>query len=207
LNLGKLGLNDRILAIVGILAFVDLFLPWYTVSVKAVAGDDGFNYGGSASGNAWNGAVGFEAWFALLILLAIGVLVALPAFEKQVNLPGGYALFGIAAAVATLLILLRWLTFPSVPSGFGVSAGAGFGLYIGIVLGIVATVFSYLSFTAAGGSLSTIGAAFSSPANQAGQVPQQTGYPAADPYGQQPTQPPYQAPQEPYQPPQGPPSV
>jgi hypothetical protein len=202
LNLGKLGLNDRILAVVGILAFVDLFLPWYTVSVKAVAGEPGF-YGGSASANAWNGGVGFEAWFAMLLLLAVGVLVALPAFDKQVTVPGGYAAYGIAAAVATLLILLRWLTFPSVPSGFGVSAGAGFGLYVGIVLGLVGTFFAYRSFTAAGGSLSNIGAAFSSPAS-AGQVPQQTGYPAADPYGQQPTQPPYQAPQEPYQPPQGP---
>jgi hypothetical protein len=202
LNLGKLGLNDRILAAVGILAFVNLFLPWYSASFSGVSGFGG----GSYSANAWNGGVGFEAWFPMLVLLAIGVLVALPAFEKKVELPGGYALFGIAAAVATLLVLLRWLTYPSVPSTPGFSAGASFGTYIGIVLGIVAVVFSYLSFTAAGGTLNNIGAAFSSPA-QAGQLPQQTGYPAADPYGQQPTQPPYQAPQEPYQPPQGPPSV
>jgi hypothetical protein len=203
LNLGKLGLNDRILAVVGVLAFVNLFLPWYSASFSGVDGIAG----GSFSANAWNGGVGFEAWFPMILLLAVGVLVALPAFDKQVTVPGGYAAYGIAGAVATLLVLLRWLTYPSVPSVAGYSAGASFGTYIGLVLGLVATYFAYRSFTAAGGSLNNLGAAFAStPANQA-DVPLQAGYPAADPYGQQPTQPPYQAPQQPYQPPQGPPSA
>jgi hypothetical protein len=196
LNLGKLGLNDRILAAVGLLAFIDSFLPWYSVSVKAAAveGFSGASYSGST--NAWSS--GFAAWFSLLLLLAIGIVVALPAFEQKINLPGGFALIGILALVATVLILLRWLTYPSVPTDgldVGVSAGAGFGTYVGLVLGIVGVVFAYLSFTASGGSLSNIGAAFSS----GNATPVE---PVADPYGQ--PQAPYQAPQAPYQPPQDP---
>jgi hypothetical protein len=197
LNLGKLGLNDRILAVVGLLAFIDSFLPWYSVSVKAAAVDGFSGAAYSGSTNAWSS--GFAAWFSLLLLLAIGIVVALPAFEQKINLPGGFALIGILALVATVLILLRWLTYPSVPTDgldVGVSAGAGFGTYIGLVLGIVGVVFAYLSFTASGGSLSNIGAAFSSNANANAVEP------VADPYGQ--PQAPYQAPQAPYQPPQDP---
>jgi hypothetical protein len=199
LNLEKLGRNDRILAIVGILAFVDSFLPWYSVSVKS-AGVDGLGaYSASSSGNAWS--VGFGAWFPLLLLLAIGVLAALPAFEQKVVLPGGDALLAIVALVATVIILIRWLTYPSVPDDglVGVSAGASFGTYVGLVLGLVATAIGYLGFTASGGSLNNIGAAFQKPANS-GQVPGPGYAPPVD-YGQQA---PYQQPQAPYQPPQAP---
>lgn len=218
MNLGKLGLNDRILAVVGVLAFIDSFLPWYSVTVKAVAVDGfgGGSYGGSTNG--WSS--GFAAWFPLLLLLAIGIVVVLPAFEQKINLPGGYALIGILALVATILVLLRWLTYPSVPSDGldGVSAGASFGTYIGLVLGIVATVFAYLSFTASGGSLGNIGAAFqtgpSATVDPAAQGYQAPGAPYQAPGGYQAPgagypdpNATYQPPQAPYQPPQNPPSA
>jgi hypothetical protein len=196
-----------------VLAFIDSFLPWYSVTVKAVAVDgfSGGSYGGSTNG--WSS--GFAAWFPLLLLLAIGIVVVLPAFEQKINLPGGFALIGILSLVATILILLRWLTYPSVPSGgidVGVSAGASFGTYIGLVLGIVATVFAYLSFTASGGSLSNLGAAFQTspsasvdPAAQGFQAP---GAPYQAPgAGYQDPNATYQPPQAPYQPPQNPPSA
>ena len=206
MNLEKLGRNDRILAVVGLLAFIDSFLPWYKVSVKS-SGVDGLGaYNASTSGNAWS--VGFGAWFPLILLLAIGVLVALPAFEQKVVLPGGDALLAIVALVATVIILIRWLTYPSVPSDadlVGVTAGASFGTYLGLVLGLVATAFGYLGFTASGGTLNNIGAAFSKPAAPAAGQFQGQGYaPPAD-YGQQaPYQPPQAPYQAPYQPPQDP---
>jgi hypothetical protein len=209
LNLEKLGRNDRILAVVGLLAFIDSFLPWYSVSVKSNGVDGLGAYSASGSGNAWR--EGFGAWFPLLLLLAVGVLAVLPAFEQKVALPGGDAALAIVGAVAAVLILLRWLTYPSVPSDglYGsVSAGASFGTYIGLVLAIVTAVIGYLGFTASGGSLNNLGAAFSKqPSAPVGQYPpQQGGYPPPVDYGQPqqaPYQPPYQPPQAPYQPPQG----
>ena len=217
MNLGKLGLNDRILAVVGVLAFIDLFLPWYSVSSKGVAVDGFTEAGYSVSGNAWNSYVGFEAWFSLLLILAIGVIAALPAFGVEVKVPGGHALLGIAGALATILILIRWLTFDSasdVTGGLnvaGISAGASFGTYLGLVLAIVATVFSYLSFTAGGGSLSNLGAAFST-GPSASADPAAQGYQPGAPYqapgaGYQDPNATYQPPQAPYQPPQNPPSA
>jgi hypothetical protein len=208
LNLEKLGRNDRILAVVGILAFIDSFLPWYSVSVKSTGVDGLGAYSASSSANAWS--VGFGAWFPLLLLLDIGVLAVLPAFEQKVNVPGGDATLAIAALLATVIILIRWLTYPSVPSDGldGVSAGASFGTYVGLVIAIVAVVIGYLGFTASGGSLSNLGAAFQKPAAPTGQVPGQQGFD----YGQQgqqgqyqQPQAPYQQPQQPYQPPQQPP--
>lgn len=169
MDLTKLGRTERVLAIVGLLAFIDSFLPWWSASVGPF----------STSESGWS--VGFAGWFPVLLLLAIGVLVALPAFGQSVTIRGGYAAFGSGAALATLLILIRWLTYPTDTGGFG-SAGADFGTYIGLILAVVATVFSYLGFVAAGGNIAKFGDAFKAqpPAQQPpGYVPPAPGYPPA----------------------------
>jgi hypothetical protein len=188
MDLTKLGRTERVLAIVGLLAFIDSFLPWWSISAGPF----------SASESGWG--VGIGGWFPVLLLLAVGVLAALPAFGQSVAVRGGYATFGAASLLATIIVLIRWLTYPSA-SGFYGSAGASFGTYVFLVLGVVAVVFSYLAFTAAGGTLNNIGAAFK------GQAPQQEGYappaggyvPPAGGYGAPPEQ---QAPGTWQQPPQ-----
>ncbi len=191
MDLAKLGRTERVLAIVGLLAFINSFLPWYSVSVKGSLAALGG--AGSASGNAWD--IGFWAWFPMLLLLAVGVLVALPAFGQNVSVRGGYAAFGAVALLVTIIVLIRWLTYPSVPAEDAafIDAGADFGTYIGLILGVVATAFAYLGFTAAGGTLNNIGDAFKGAApQQAGYVPPASGY--AQP-GEQPStwqQPPQQ---------------
>ena len=170
MDLTKLGRNEQVLAIVGLLAFIDSFLPWWSVSFGPI----------SSSENGWG--VGFAGWFPMLLLLAVGVLVALPAFGQSVTVRGGYAAFGAASLLATVLILIRWLTYPTASDGFG-SAGADFGTYIGLILGIAATAFSYLGFTAAGGNIAKFGDAFkpqpAQPAPPGGYVPPAPGYPPA----------------------------
>ncbi|HXR69738.1 hypothetical protein [Actinocrinis sp.] len=165
MDLTKLGRTERVLAIVGLLAFIDSFLPWYSVSFK---GELGVIAGGSASANAWD--TGFWAWFPMLLLFAIGVLVALPAVGQNISLRGGFAAIGAASLLATIIVLIRWLTYPSVSDAFG-SAGADFGTYIGLILCVVATVFAYLAFTAAGGTLNNFAAAFKGPQPQEGVTP------------------------------------
>jgi hypothetical protein len=175
MDLTKLGRTERVLAIVGLLAFINSFLPWYSASAKgsvaALAG------GYSASANAWS--IGFWAWFPMVLLLAIGVLVALPAFGRAVVIRGGYAAFTAVALLATVIVLIRWLTYPSIPAELAayVDAGASFGTYVGLILGIVATVFAYLAFTAAGGTVNNFADAFKTqPQAQQGYVPPAGGY-------------------------------
>ena len=179
MDLTKLGTRSRVLAVIGLLALIDSFLPWYSVSEKSVY--PGVTYGFASSGNAWG--VGIGGWLPMLMLLAIGVLVALPAFGREVGVRGGWAAFGGVALVATVIVLLRWLTYPSVPAADDpfISAGADFGTYLAVLLGVGAVAVGYLGFTADGGRLETIGAAFKGPQAPGpvpGQPPQQGQGPA-----------------------------
>ena len=189
MDLTKLGRTERVLAIVGLLAFINTFLPWWSVSAKgslgALAGS-----GASASGNAWD--IGFWAWFPMFLLLALGILVALPAFGRSVVIRGGYAAFGAVALLAAIIVLILWLTYSPVPSELSayVDENASFGTYLGLVLAIVATVFSYLAFTAAGGSINKFADAFKAqPPQEAGYVPPAGGYVPPAEFGQSPEQP------------------
>ena len=189
MDLTKLGRTERVLAIVGLLAFIDSFLPWWSFNIGPISGSE----------SGWS--VGIGGWFPILLLIAIGVLAALPAFGQSVNIRGGYAAYGAAATLATLIILIRWLTYPSASDLYG-SAGASFGTYVGLVLGIVAIVFAYLGFTAAGGTLNNIGAAFKGQQQpqEAGYAPPAGGYvPPASGYAQPGEQPPTWGQQQPPQ--------
>ncbi|TDV39791.1 DUF5336 domain-containing protein [Actinophytocola oryzae] len=127
----------------GALAFIVSFFPWYSVSYAG--------FGESLS--AWN--TGFLAWFSVLLLMAAGGLVLAPHFGTKVDrLP---LIWLVLAAVATVFILLRWLTLPDdgglgdlgVLGDSGFESGAGFGLIVGLLLGIVSTVAAVLTFRAA----------------------------------------------------------
>lgn len=129
----------------GALAFIDSFLPWYSVSFAG--------FGESLS--AWN--TGFLAWFPVLLLIGAGVLVALPHFGTKVDrLP---LIWLVLSGVATVLILLRWLTLPDdgglgdvgglLGDDAGFDSGAGAGLVIGLIIAVVSTVAAALAFRAA----------------------------------------------------------
>jgi hypothetical protein len=56
----------------------------------------------------------------------------------------------IVAAVAVIIILLRWVTYPDAPARSGIDAGARFGTYLGLIIAAVQTVFCYLRAVAGG---------------------------------------------------------
>ncbi|WAL64648.1 hypothetical protein ORV05_27350 [Amycolatopsis cynarae] len=111
----------------GLVAFVASFLPWYSFSAGVLSG----------SLSAWS--VGIGGWGPVLLLIACGALVLAPRFGRQV--PNAPLIWLIASGVSVLIILLRWVTLPSDPlgglGGAGFSAGAGFGLFLGLVAAIV----------------------------------------------------------------------
>lgn len=202
MDLTKLGRTERVLAIVGLLAFINTFVPWWDVSAKGSLGALGVVAGGSASGsgNAWD--IGFWAWFPMLLLLALGVLAALPAFGQSVKVRGGYAAIGAAAALSTIIIIFLLLLYSPIPSELSayIDDSPTFGSFVALILGIVATVFSYLAFTAAGGSLNKFADAFKAQPQEAGYAPPAGGYvPPASGYAQPGDQPPTWGQQPPQQ--------
>src|SRR5262245_28776905 len=105
----------------GLLMFIFSFLPWYGVKLGNA----------SASANAWD--VGFAGGSSVLLCMAIAGLVAAQVFAGfRVPTLGpvqpALAFVG-AGGLATVLILLRWVTYDRPDSGdsafFGGSIEAG----------------------------------------------------------------------------------
>jgi hypothetical protein len=125
----------------GVLAFIFSFFTWVSASVEGL---EGLGLSGSvSSGSAWD--AGFLAWFSVLLLVAAAVVVALPHFGTQV--PNRAMIWLILSGLAVVFIVLRWLTYSS-NDAFGVSFGAGFGTYIGLLLAVVSGVAAFLTFRA-----------------------------------------------------------
>lgn len=131
----------------GLIAFIASFLPWYSVSAGLF----------SVSVNAWS--LGFLAWFPVLLIVAsAGVILAqnLGANVPQTRASWPLILLGVAA-LSLVLVLIRWLSLSAETDGVsfpGVSYGAGFGLYVGLVAAILLGLSQYMVFRAAGQSLS-----------------------------------------------------
>lgn len=139
----------------GVVAFIASFFNWYRVKVTAGP------VSSSSGGGAWD--VGFAAWFSVILLLVAAGLVLAHAMGTTMNLPVPLPVITLGlSALAFILILLRWLTFPDADGGlsgiggvddYKVSSGAGFGLYLGLLCALVAAVASFMTFRASGGDL------------------------------------------------------
>jgi len=127
----------------GLAALIFSMLPWYSVTYAGI--------GGSVS--AWNS--GFAAWFPMLLLVIVaGMLVATQFGVKVEKLTLTWM---VASGISVVLVLLRWITLPD-DGGLGefgglgasgIEAGAGAGLFLGLIAAIVSTVAAVLTFRAA----------------------------------------------------------
>ncbi|MBM7772821.1 putative membrane protein [Actinokineospora baliensis] len=126
----------------GALAFIFSFFPWYSVSYDGPSGLGmaGFN----TSFGAWS--IGIGGWLPVLLLVAAAVVLLLPHFGTAV--PNLVTIWLGLAAAAVVIILIRWLTLDGTSGveGLGVSAGAGFGLYLGLLAAIASAVGAGLAF-------------------------------------------------------------
>ena len=123
LDLKKLTRGEMVIGISGIILFFDSFLKWFGAEVGPIKGTK----------SAW----GFTLpLLAVLIGIAMVVLVALRAFG--VVLPEkiggfGFRLIYFLGGLAFLLILLKLIVGPDIPSGLGIHKTREIGAYIGVL--------------------------------------------------------------------------
>lgn len=129
MDLSKMTPNNWIAGGGGVLALINMFLPWYGIDV-------GFGIG-SVNANAWN--AGFFAWLGALLVVAAGALIVLKAlevFEAQAGTLGTEQLAMVLGALGTLFIVLKLL----VDNDF-----TKFGIYLGLLTGIAVTAGAFLT--------------------------------------------------------------
>ncbi|HEY2182549.1 MAG TPA: hypothetical protein VGH18_00110 [Gaiellaceae bacterium] len=132
---------DRVIAAGAVVAFIALFLPWYGVTVGPF----------SASVSGWS--AGFAAWAGGLLLTAAGALVVLRG--SGANFGGGRVrpsvlVTGIAA-LGLLLVIIRWVSFPTVhSSGLSYDVGARYGIFVALIAGIAEVVAAVMALRASG---------------------------------------------------------
>jgi len=127
MDLSKLTPNNWIAGGGGLVALINMFLPWYGVDT----------FLGSATTNAWNSGF-FQLVGALLTVVAgaLIVLKALDVFEAQAGNLGTEQMAMVLGAVGTLFILLAVLFDNNFTK---------FGLYLGLLLGVAVTAGAFLT--------------------------------------------------------------
>lgn len=117
-------------------AFISLFLPWWGIGAFSVSG--------------WS--AGFTAWAGGLLLTAAGVLLVLRRSGADLSF-GGIGPSIVVAAVSALGLLLVVIRWTSLPRYQGLDVGARYGLYIGVIAGIVVVTAAVMELRASGEQL------------------------------------------------------
>ena len=134
MDFSKLTRSQRIVAIGGMLAVVNLFLPWY--------GGPGFSVSAFDSGTL--------AWGGSLLLVAAGLVIVLDALDVTTLRIAGVApaqLGVVLAAGGLISILVRWISDHNWTT---------YGLYTGVILAVLVLYGAHTTMTEAGLSLPTL---------------------------------------------------
>ena len=141
MDLNKLTMGDRVIAISGIVLFIFSFFDWL--------GYEGAGpFGGSVAGNAWDFTL---CWLAVLIGLAMVVLVALKAFDVSLPDLGGTSwglILLVMGVVAFAFVLIKLIAGPNVPDilGDAVDGTRKFGIFVGLLATAGLAAGGYLRF-------------------------------------------------------------
>ena len=164
LDAAKVTALDWVVIGAGLLACISSLLPWYsfTASVPIIG------ITGSTSANAWHAGRG--AWLSVLMLVAAAAVVLVSALGGRPRWTAARSLITLVlTTLAFITIVLRWVTFPDANGGLGrvgqlgefnlsdvslgdafsVTSGAGYGLYLGLIAAVAASVASLVTFRAA----------------------------------------------------------
>jgi hypothetical protein len=137
--------GDAAIGVGLVVALVAVFLPWYSAS---------FNCSGSAFCGGLNTSVSVGAlndwpgWLFFLAVLAGLALFIIRTFVPTITLPTmpqPDAILFVGIGIFMAVMALLWLvTHSSGSSGPGYSVGPSFGLFIGIIAGVVVAVGGFL---------------------------------------------------------------
>ncbi|MGH7723299.1 MAG: hypothetical protein ACRENL_10815 [Candidatus Dormibacteria bacterium] len=138
--------GDSAIGIGLIVALIAVFLPWYSASFNCggVVGCGGLSSSVSVGGlSYWSGWLFF---LAVLVGLALFVIRTFVSSVTLPPLPQTDAMIFAIIGVFMVVMALLWLLTGSgtTVSGPGYSAGASFGLYIGLIAAIVVAVGGFL---------------------------------------------------------------
>lgn len=147
MNQAKLSAIDGALAVLGVLALVWTFLPWWTWNeyfnptdhpTLTVNAWDQANSGDMLSVSGAQSVNGPLAWMPMILLLLLGIAALLRTGMPQL-LPGRlfYQVCAAAGFLGALLVIIRWASLWK-PDGWesDYSSGAisaGIGLYLGLI--------------------------------------------------------------------------
>jgi hypothetical protein len=142
IDLGRLSQLDRGIAGGAGVVFISGFLPWW-------------GYTGPA--NIYNASVkgfstGFTGWAGILLLFLAGLYLFLR--RMDVSLPAlpvrpAVAVAGVAAT-GLALVVIRWLSLPSVHAGLAGSIGAKWGIWVALLAGIAEVACAVVELRASG---------------------------------------------------------
>ena len=130
MDLTKLTMSDKVIAISGILLFIPIsFLDWFAASAKGLPGV------GSSGGNAWDFTL---TWLAVLIGIGMVVLVALKLFDVKLPEMGNVSwgtCFLVMGSVAFAFVLIKTIAGVSVPDGAEdiIDISRKIGLFLGLI--------------------------------------------------------------------------
>jgi hypothetical protein len=148
-RVGSVSVIEWVGVAIGVLALVVSVLRWYSVTgpfADAVAAS-----GLPTGRTAWG--AGFLAWFPMLLLALAAALILAPRYG--LTIPFVPILWLVCAFAALVLVIIGWVTIgPPDPAALAkvhvrpedVSAGAGFGLYLGLVLTAGSVVSALIAF-------------------------------------------------------------
>jgi len=96
--------------------------------------------------------MGFAGWAGIILLVLAGVFLFLRRMEVALPaLPVGPAVTVAGlAAVGLVLVIIRWLSLPSVHAGLQGSIGAKYGIWIAMIAGIVEVASAVAELRASG---------------------------------------------------------
>ena len=142
MDLNKLTMGDRVIAISGIVLLVFSFFDWFSAEFQGETLD---------SGNAWDFNL---TLLAVLIGIAMVVIVALRAFGVALpeSAPWGTILL-VMGVVAFAFVLIKLIAGVDVESGpFDVDVKRKIGIFVGIIASAGLAIGGYLKFQEAKGA-------------------------------------------------------
>ncbi|MBS2534878.1 hypothetical protein KGQ20_19080 [Catenulispora sp. NF23] len=157
----KISKPDLVIAAIGLLALISMFLPWWRADYTTISGDDNETRWHETV-NGWNESsvsgldhmiTGPLVWIPMMTLLALGIsaLGRVLAPSERLSDKGFHLVVAVLGILATVLLVVRWRSYylPSGPTNGDteIFAGPDDGTFLGVLCCFAVVVVSLLALT------------------------------------------------------------